>query len=174
MIKPPCSPERRREHEGELLARDLAVGSARRTWSQPLLLGLRACLPIEVAKIVRLARSTYQPSPRWRQGDLRGKAHLEPPLSPGCKEGPPIFAARPRKMAGLVPTLANDAPMQICRTECPVSPRPCPGRSRGAGLPSSCPDCGRAALPSASLDPTASPERPGQDTGMVPGRSAPC
>jgi hypothetical protein len=35
-----------------------------------------------------------------RQGDLRGKAHLEPLLSPVFKERFPTLALRPRKMAG--------------------------------------------------------------------------
>jgi hypothetical protein len=46
-----------------------------------------------------------------RQGDLRGKAHLEPLLSPVCKEGLPSFAPRSRKTAGLLPTLSM---MRLC------------------------------------------------------------
>jgi hypothetical protein len=61
-----------------------------------------------------------------RRGDLRGKAHLEPLLSLGCKRGVPSFAPRPQKMAGLFPTLSVDATMQIYRTDCPASPQPSP------------------------------------------------
>jgi hypothetical protein len=49
---------------------------------------------------------------RGRQGDLRGKAHLEPLLSPVCEKALPSFAPRPQRMAGLVPILSM---VRLCR-----------------------------------------------------------
>jgi hypothetical protein len=67
-----------------------------------------------------------RPPGSQRQGDQRGETHLEPLLCPRSKEGLPSFAPRPRKMAGSLPTLSNDATMQICRGDCPASPQPSP------------------------------------------------
>jgi hypothetical protein len=68
--------------------------------------GLAEGLPIRNAwnhppRLIELATLGSQ-----RQGDLRGKAHLEPLPCPRGQEGLPRFAPRPRKMAGLLSILS--------------------------------------------------------------------
>jgi hypothetical protein len=50
-----------------------------------------------------------------RSGNPFGKVHPEPLLSPACKKGLPSLALPPQRVAGALPTLSNDATMQICR-----------------------------------------------------------